>query len=197
MLYLGTSDLPIYRFDKIQSTSNLAYLIMDWNERDEVKVPDGADALWEQIQEVWHEKTHNNEAMMRNALVSELDYLERRLFVVSVLIHSINESNKVDFGIELNGWGFRFNAKKTVKSQLKNLNKQVRAAKTKIGLKQSELEQMDSGQAPMGILKQKIKLERALGLKIDIKTTAVDEWLALYDELIELNENGKRNTHNK
>ena len=133
---------------------------------------------------------------MRNALVIELDYLERRLHIVGALIHSINEENKIDFGVELNAWGFKFNAKKTVKSQLKTLNRQVRAAKTKISLKQSDLDQMDSGQAPMGILKQKIKLERALGLKIDIKTTSVDEWLALYDELIELNENGKRNTHN-
>lgn len=196
MLYLGTSDLPIYRFDKIQSTNNLAYLIIDWNERDEVKIPEGANELWEQIQEVWHEKTSNNEAMIRNALVSEVDYLERRLYAISVLIHSITENNKKAFGEELNAWGVKFNAKKTVKSQLKNLNRQVRAAKTKIGLKQSDLEQMSTDEAPMGILKQKIKLERALGLKIDIKTTPVDEWLVLYDELIELSENGKRNTHN-
>lgn len=196
MLYLGTSDLPIYRFDKIQSTNNLAYLIIDWNERDEVKIPEGANELWEQIQEVWHEKTSNNEAMIRNALVSEVDYLERRLYAISVLIHSITENNKKAFGEELNAWGIKFNAKKTVKSQLKNLNRQVRAAKTKIGLKQSDLEQMNTDDAPMGILKQKIKLERALGLKIDIKTTPVDEWLVLYDELVELSENGKRNTYN-
>ena len=196
MLYLGTSDLPIYRFDKIQSTNNLAYMIIDWNERDEVKIPEGANELWEQIQEVWHEKTSNNEAMIRNALVSEVDYLERRLYAISVLIHSITEKNKKAFGEELNAWGVKFNAKKTVKSQLKDLNRQVRAAKTKIGLKQSDLEQMNTDDAPMGILKQKIKLERALGLKIDIKTTPVDEWLVLYDELVELSENGKRNTHN-
>lgn len=196
MLYLGTSDLPIYRFDKIHLTGNLAYLIIEWNERDKVNVPDEAVELWENILDSWHKKTQNNEALIRSALVSEIDYLERRLYVVSALISCVNEKNKEAFGAELNAWGVKFNSKAKVANQRKGLEKQIRAAKMRIDIKKSELDQLTNDGEQISILKQKIKLERQLGIKIDLKTTPVDEWLMLYEELLELKEDGKRNTHN-
>ena len=44
----------------------------------------------------------------------------------------------------------------------------------------------------MSLLKQKIKLERALGIKIDLKTTPIDEWLELFEEATELTEKHNR-----
>lgn len=196
MLYLGTSDLPIYRFDKIQRTGNLAYLIMEWNERDAVEIPDEAKGLWLEIEDTWYTKTSGNETIMRCALVSEIDYLERRLHVIAALIHSLKEHNKAEIGKELNAWGVKFNSGEPISSQRKELERQLRADNTKIEAKKSELEQMSDTSAPIGILKQKIKLERTLGIKIDIKTTPVDEWLALYDEVLELKQHGERSTHN-
>ena len=197
MLYLGTSDLPIYRFDKIQQTGNLAYLVMDWDERKEIKVPEAAQTLWESIEDVWHEKTSNTKSMMYFKLVNEVDYLEKRYTMLSTLIYGISEANKEDYGKEINAWGFKFNIKGKIRPQIKDLERQLRAAKTKISVKQNELKNLtNSDKKGFSLLKQKIKLERVLETKVNLKETPVDEWLELFNEAEELIEQ-KRKAHGK
>ncbi len=197
MLYLGTSDLPIYRFDKIQQTSNLAYLVMEWDERKDIKVPEAAQTLWETVLDVWHEKTANNESKNYYALYNEVDYLEKRYTMLSTLIYGLSDANKEDYGREINAWGFKFNIKGKIKPQIKDLERQLRAAKTKIGIKQNELKTLsEGGKKGMSLLKQKIKLERVLEVKINLKETPVDEWLELFNEAEELTAEKKR-SHGK
>lgn len=195
MLYLGTSDLPIYRFDKIQQTGNLAYLVMEWDERKEIEVPKATQTLWDTVLEVWHEKTANNEFKLYYALYNEVDYLEKRLMMLKVLVDGLNEANKEEYGREISAWGFKFNIKGKVKVQRENLDRQLRAATNRIHLKKNELDNF-SNKKGMSLLKQKIKLERALSISIDLKTTPVDEWLELFNEAQELTEE-KRRSHGK
>ena len=195
MLYLGTSDLPIYRFDKIQQTGNLAYLVMEWNERGTLEPPKEALKLWETVENTWHEKTANAKSKIYYALVNEVDYLEKRFTMLSTLIYGLSEANKESYGAEINAWGFKFNLKGRVKPQIKDLERQLRAAKTKITIKQNELKNFSTKKG-MSLLKQKIKLERVLETKIVLKDTPVDEWLELFNEAEEVNEQ-KKQAHGK
>ena len=197
MLYLGTSDLPIYRFDKIQQTGNLAYLVMEWDERKEIKVPEAAQTLWGSIEDAWHEKTANNESKTYYAIVNEVDYLEKRYTMLSTLIYGLSEANKEEYGREINAWGFKFNIKGKIRPQIKDLERQLRAAKTRIVVKQNELKNLtNSDKKGISLLKQKIKLERVLETKINLKETPVDEWLELFNEAEELIEL-KKQAHGK
>lgn len=193
MLYLGISDLPIYRFDKIQNTMNLSYLVVDYNERNQVEIPKEAEALWDEIESEWQKRTHNNEAMNRYALYDELSHLETRFRILTSLIYGLNEKNKEAFAKEIKAWGFSVNLKDTPKVRLKSLERQLRAAKMRISLKSDELEELSKGGESISLIKQKVKLERVLGFKIDTRQTPVEEWLAIYDEAAELKKasNGK------
>ena len=195
MLYLGTSDLPIYRFDKIQQTGNLAYLVMEWDERKEIEVPKATQTLWDTVLEVWHQKTANNESKLYYALYNEVDYLEKRFMMLEVLIEGLNEANKEEYGREISAWGFKFNIKGKVKAQRENLERQLKAATNRIHLKKNELDNF-SNKKGMSLLKQKIRLKLAFPIEIDLKTTSVDEWLEIIDHAQELTEE-KRRSHGK
>ena len=191
MLYLGSSDLPIYHFNQIQETGNLAYLVMEWNGRGTIKIPEEASKLWDLILEVWHEKTANNESSLYYQLYNEVDYLEKRLMILEVLINGINEKNKEEYGSEIIAWGYQLNLNAKIKPQFKGLKRQIRASKSSLSIKNNQLELMTNKKG-MSLLKQKIKLERALGIKIDLKTTPIDEWLELFNEATELTEKHNR-----
>lgn len=101
-----------------------------------------------------------------------------------------------DFYItELAKWGYEINIKNPLKDELKRMFQLIRANDNKIGLVESEIEFLrDDEQEPISLVKQAIKLAQGLGKeRIDTKTTTVEEWIGLIEELKITNEYKLRN----
>lgn len=193
ILYLGVSDLPIYNFDKILKTSNLLYLVVGWNEREVIKIPEKANELWSEIYNTYCELTENNEALAHYALLTELSYLESKYVIVHALITTLREHNKIEFGERLNKLNFQFDATKDIGSQAENLKRQLRIIEQEIRITKGKLEALKNEDDPKGILNQKIKLERITSLKINLKETSVEEWIAIHNEAQEIIEQQRKN----
>ena len=195
MIYLGTYDMPIYHFTKCLIKDDLRYMVIGWNEREEIEIPKEAEDTWEEIFNKYCDKTSNNDTDTYYALINEIDYLKRRFNILEVLVKELNENNRETFGWEIEQWGFIVNKDKLIKDQIKSFERQFRIAKQDIDLKEDELEKMmketDNGE-PMNLYKKKIKLERITGLKIDLKTTVIDEWIEILSEADEISEFNKR-----
>ena len=82
-----------------------------------------------------------------------------------------------------------------ISNQIKSFEKQFRIAKQDIDLKEDDLKKMmkenDNGE-PLNLYKKKIRLERIVGIKIELKTTVVDEWIEIMNEADEINSINKR-----
>jgi len=195
MIYQGTHDMPIYHFWKCLVKDDMRYMVVGWNERDEIKIPEDADEKFFDVFNEYCMKTANNETDTYYALLNEIDYMKRRYNILAILVGELNEENKEAYGNEIQLWGFRFDLKKTVAEQIKNFEKQFRAARQDIELKEDELKKLtgetDEGE-PLNLYKKKIRLERILGISIELKATVIDEWIEIESEAKEVNEEIKR-----
>ena len=186
MLYNSTGNLPIYNFDKIVRNNDYRYLVIGWNERDDIELPKEVDNVWQEIYNEYCVKTENNEALTYYALHNEVSYLETRLEIIIALIENMTEDNKEEFGRELNAWGVKFNIKGSIASQIPNLKTALRGAKQKYDIRLEKLNGMKSDDEPMSILRQIIKLDRITGIKINIKTDVVDYLIEVNKEAAEI-----------
>lgn len=194
MIYRGTYDMPIYHFTKCLIKDDLRYMEIGWNERDEITIHKDAAGTWEDIFDQYSIKTSNNDTEMYYTLIEELDYMSRRYVILEILVREINENNRKEFGKEIEAWGFIIKPIKIYR-QVKDFERQFRIAKQDIDLKQDDLDKLmvenDSGE-PMNLYKKKIRLERITGLKIDLKTTVIDEWIEILNEADDINSMNKK-----
>jgi len=193
ILFLGIGDMPIYNFDKILKTNNLSYMVVDWNERKEIKPPEEAVKKWEGIYNKYCELTADNETLTFYSLNSEISYLEMRYLAIISLVENLCEAYKKEIGLRLNKWGIPFNIKGKIKPQLELLKRHIRIAEQNIKIKQRKLKELkkddDEGST---ILQQKIRLERITTLKIDLRKTSVEEWIELHNEAKSIVEQQKK-----
>lgn len=195
MIYLGTHDMPIYHFTKCLVKDDLRYMVIGWNERDEIEIPENTEEIWFEIFNSYSDKTRTNESDTYYALINEIDYLKRRFYILETLIRDLNENNRELYGNEIKLWGFNYHSDKLIEEQRKSFERDFRIAKQEIELKEDELQKMlketEDGE-PLSLYKTKIKLERVIGVKIDLKTTVLDEWIELIREAEEINEQTKK-----
>lgn len=182
-LFLGIGDMPIYNFDKVLKTNNLSYLVILWNERNEIEVPKEANNLWDEIYNEYCEKTANNDALTFYSLSAEIGYLEMRYSAIFTLVNNLCEAYKEPLGRALNKWGVPFNIKGKIEPQIKQLESNLKFAAHIIERKKSKLEGLKpEDDEQISLIQQKIKLERTTEIKINLKETSVEEWIELHNE---------------
>ena len=183
-LFLGIGDMPIYNFDKLLKSNNMAYLVVDWNERKEIEPPKEALERWNEIYNEYCKRTANNEALTFYQLSCEIGYLEMRYTSIYALVTNLCEAYKEEIGLRLNKWKIPFNIKGEIKPQIELLERHLRIAKQNLGMKTRKLEALkgDDNEEGSSIIQQKIKLERVTSIKIDLKLTSVEEWLEIHNE---------------
>jgi hypothetical protein len=188
-LFLGIGDMPIYNFDKVLKTNNMSYLVVGWNEREEIKPPKEALKRWEDIYNEYCKRTANNDALNLYSLSCEVGYLEMRYTSIVSLYMNLCEAYKEEIGLRLNKWKIPFNIKGSIYEQKPNLERHLRIAKQNLDMKKRKLntikEENEENESPV-LLKQKIRLERVVGIKINIKETSVEEWIELHNEAKEI-----------
>jgi len=191
-LFLGIGDLPIYNFDKILKSNNMAYMVIGWNEREEIEIPKEAQSKWDEVYNEYCKRTANNEALTFYSLTCEVGYLEMRYTAIYSLIQNLCEPYKEEIGRRLNKWKIPFNIKGSIKKQLPQLETQLRIASQNIKIKKNKLQDLKSDDNDQStLLQQKIKLERVTSLKIDLKQTSVEEWIEIHNEAKEIIEQQK------
>ena len=195
LIYLGIGDMPIYNFDKLLKTNNLSYMVVGWNEREEIEPPKEAEERWNDIYNEYCERTANNDALNYYTLSSEIGYLEMRYSAIYSLVYNLCEAYKKEIGRLINKWGVPFNIDGKIEPQMETLQRHLRIAEQNLKLKQRKLNEIKKNQEEgesLSLIQQKIKLERVLKLSIEIKKTTAEEWIELHKEAKEVLEQQKK-----
>ena len=82
--------------------------------------------------------------------------------------------------------------KKPLEDEVERITRMFRARKSKLDLKKAEYEEESKESKPMSLISQKVKMERALNINIDVKKTSAIEWIAYIDELKEMANNSRQ-----
>ena len=185
-LYKSLDDISIYRFDKALN-GDLRYLS---KKKDVEKIIIDVDFqnVWSDLINEYSIRTKNNTTIRIYLLIGEINYLESRNNVVPSLIQNIILSKDKEITKEsidhINRWGFPINSEKSINEELKKIMIAINNSYTKIKRKTAEYKDLtkDKG-SQLTLIQQKLKLDRHLGVKIDLKKDTVSYWLACWDEL--------------
>ena len=196
-LYRSLDELSIYRFDKIIS-GDLRYL----SKKDDityVKISDVYNDVWKDLYNQYAEKTKNNTTVRSYLLIGEINYLSLKLYIVPTLIDVVlSPTTKNQFlhtVNEIRNWGFPIDNDENLAERFKKISESLKNSKTKLKRKKAEYKELTKeNENRLSIIQQKVKLERALGVSIDVNKTSVIEWLAYWDEMesmIQISKNKK------
>jgi hypothetical protein len=201
--YKTCDDLPIYNFYKIMEESNYMHLIVGYDGYQDIKIEhEDIESVWQDIHEEYVKMSGDNSTKLYYELINEVLYLETRYKVVMDLLSSLAENSMSDQMIsayikELRQWKYKIDDSKPFEDEMDKMVRQLKASENKIRLKKDELEKLkennNDGES-MSLIKQTVKLEQALERNnIDTKKTSVTKWIALLEEIKEINAQRQKN----
>lgn len=201
--YKNCDELPIYNFHEILKNNDLNFLVVGYEQSDEIELDDKASGLWSEIYEEYIDLTGDNTLKVYYEVLQDLMFLKTRYSVVSGLLVNVSTMQLTEdiftkYISELRSWGYKINVNKPLANEINRKVRQLRASENKIRIKENELESLRSKRDHgdnMTLITQSVKMEQALSRNnIDIKTTVVSKWVAMIKEIKEINEaNRKRN----
>jgi len=179
------STLSIYAFDKISDTSDMRFMVIGWDEFEDIEVDEKvAQELWKEIFNEYIVLSDDNKITMYYTALGELSYLKARKYTVSKLLDRlvhIEDKKMIDAYIsELKKWKFIIKKDKPFKDEIIRMFIQLKATDNKINLKESELKGYRESGVKVSLTEQVVKLEDATGRNlIDPKHTSVEKWLMI------------------
>lgn len=184
-LYRSLEDLSIYRFDKIIH-GDLRYLSKKENVTN-VKISNVYNEVWKGLYNDYAAKTNNNTTIRVYLLLGEINYLSLRYKIVPELIDVALSSTDLDIFkmaiTEIKSWGFSMDMNNPIVEETNKIIKALNNSITKIKRKRAEYKELTKKEEKaLSIIQQKVKLERVIGIKVDIKKDSVLDWLAYWDE---------------
>jgi len=184
-LITSLEDLSIYRFDKIIN-GDLRYLSRSAN-LGSLSVGQIYEQAWEKLYNEYVKLTKNNTTLRIYLLIGEINYLTLRYKIVPSLIDTVLSATdeKIFEGCidEIEMWGFLINKDNPLEDELEKVVKALNNSLTKIKRKKAEYDDLTKKkEVELTIFQQKTKLERILGININVKICSVIEWLAYIDE---------------
>jgi len=199
--YRNCNELSIHSFSKVLETNNYAWLLVDFDEYKDVKFDEKeASEIWQKIFEEYSKLTEDNKALLFLAIHQQLIYLRTRYEVArTLLMQLVNGVEKKDirFGYfkALAEWNYNINTEKPLHEELERMFMQLKASTNKINIKQSELDDLKVNEGEkLSIIEQGLKLELALDKNdINLKTTSVTKFIAMFKEVRLRNEARKKN----
>ena len=187
-------DISIYALDKCMK-GDLRYMLRGY-EFGEVEVPENIEEAWNELYNKWMELTATQDSVLSYSLLLEINFLEQSLAFAPILLREIIKPKpkkiKLEFYKELSAWGFPMSPKKPLEDEVERITRMFRARKSKLDLKKAEYEEESKESKPMSLISQKVKMERALKINIDVKKTSAIEWIAYIDELKEMANNSRQ-----
>ena len=169
---------------------NYAHLIVGWDEYEKIEYDeDELKKVWDKIYIEYCDLTNDNQSLFYYQLLSEVNYLEVRKYVVLKLLEQLmtyqRSGEDLDKYIEvLKLWKYNWDKKLTYEEAIIKIFKNIKASDNKLRLKKDELEKMKSTDDPMTLTAQVVKLELSLEKNhIEPKTTSVLKWVTMLDEV--------------
>lgn len=199
--HISCATLSIGAFHKIMETGDLCFLAKEPYKNFVIDIGrERLSEVWANIYKEYCEMTNDNRALEYYRLKSELLYLETRRHIASKILVQITMRNMarpvfMEYIKELRSWGFKYKKDRKVVSELQDLSNQIKFAANRINLTKAKLESFKDTKKAMDIEKQVLKVEQALGKNmIDPWQTSVKRWVAMMEQISELNqEREKRN----
>ena len=203
-LYKSCKDLPIRRFDDVYKTKDFRYLCIDYDGYNEIEAPKEAEERWKDIFDEWVSLCDDNTISYYYQLILEVTYLETRFHVSKVLLWEIHtrypqsmSEESLDGYIEaLKLYKYKYNKNNDSLDEVKRLMLQREASKNKLGIKRSELEEMqkqNEGETPKTLEAQAIMLEHITGIKTDLEKDSVLKWIETGKLASSINEQRRKN----
>lgn len=189
-LSTSCSNIMIYNFDKCSETKDFRWMVIGWDGFDEVEFDEiEAEKNWHDIYDEYAILSDDNKTILYYRTLIELNNLKAAFYVTGELIRLLptlrSEESMNLFLDELAAYKFKTNRKDSFSSQIKQAEQMHRFFNNKVGLKQNELDLLKGDDVEkVPLMKQVVRLERALKRDlIDPKTTSVEKWQFLMDEL--------------
>lgn len=191
--YNSLDDIPVFNFFEIMEKGNYKWLFSK-PKKDILNPSKELYNAWNNLYDDYVEKTQTAETTNYFQLSKLVAELETRYMIISALIHSLDEQNKETIGRELNAWGVIFNIKGKVSAQKENLERFLRASSNKMKRKRSELTTITENdkKKAFNLYKDKITLESATGVKIDVYKMVMSEYIAVHELGVEMIEQRKK-----
>ena len=197
VIYTSCDEIKKWNFDKISETNDLKYLVAGTEYGKKAEAPENAAEIWDNILQEYTEKTENDKALIYFELLSDIDDLEMRIYFVEIILiklqkHStwMNEDIKKEYVELLKERRFYFNASKPMRAEIERLERQLKAARTKLQFMLTEAEafvEKNFKSKNISSTTIKVKIQRALKMHIDFKETTVTEFLEWIKEVTQSN----------
>jgi hypothetical protein len=170
----------------------------DCDEKTEPKSLKGADEHWLAILDEWVALVDDNRISLIYDLSSELNYLKVREKVSLMILEQIYTREMTEETLDmyvdaLMEWEYYWDANRSLLDNVERLLKEIKADKNKIGIKESEYDNLKSSDSVEQTLeKQGVIVEQVLGKNyIDLKETSVKRWVELVKLAEEINKERK------
>lgn len=202
--HISCGTLSIGAFLKIMETGDYCYLAK--NPYSNFVIDTGRERLsevWSNIYKEYCELTNDNRSLEYYRLKQELLYLETRKAVASKILVQITMRKMpndvfMEYIKELKAWGYKYNAKKMMVSELENLSGQIKFSQNRINLTNEKLESFKNTGRTVDIEEQALKIEYALGKDVvDPWNTSVKRWVKMCDQIAEINRNRQKRKNSR
>jgi hypothetical protein len=187
-VYRNCSELSIYNFDMAYKTNDYRYLVVGFDGYQDIKTPKDIEQTWKSIFDEWVKASDNSTIIFYYQLISEVAYLETRYIVAEALLLQIYQRDMDEETLDmyigmLKNWKYIYNKNNNKLDELTRLFAQHNASMNKIGLKRSELKELNKGNEDgesNSLESQAVALEQILSRNnIDTKTTSVLKWIEI------------------
>lgn len=206
-VHKSCKTLSIYSFDRIVDTTDLRYLIRDFDEFEEenfkltIVEAQELSTIFENILNEYNGLTANTKMFTnykKRMAILELEFLHDTTVKILKLFVQTNTIEVLGLLVDLK-WSF--DADKPIEEQVAAIEQSLKGIRNRIRIsKASFVNAYKDSEEPVknNLGKEALYLEINLGIsrKIDTKTTSVEEWVNMINLSVEKNKKNVSNKHN-
>lgn len=180
-------EITAHHFFKLRDTGDLQWLYPKYDGWDDIteKLPENAREYRNDILDEYAKLTKNNTTLQYMDCVDDIESAATRIYGVAIMLDAIRlrwdfmaDDTKKQYIEKLRFWNFILHTGKPLKEELERLQKQLRAAKTKLKRLEKERNDMEDSLKKDGIdiVKFKVLVQNILKRDIDLNKMSIKEW---------------------
>lgn len=180
-------EITAHHFFKLRETGDLQWLYPKYDGWESVadRLPDNAKDYASDIADEYSKLIKNNTTLQYMDCVDDIEAAATRIYGVAIMLDAIrlrweymDGETRLRYIEKLKFWNFLLNPSKPLDKELERLQKQLRAAKTKLKRLEKEREQMEKGLKDKGvdIIEFKVMVQNILKRDINLNKISIKEW---------------------
>ncbi len=189
ILHKSCETLPIYNFYKIVDSDNLNYLVVNFDDLDDVKIeidPITARLNWNDILTEYAELTANKKILNNYEKQIEIVYLEAIINAGEKILENYNEFEDIEILLLLNKFDYAFDKTKNIENQINMVIRKIKGYRNKVRILKANYANKNKKvkeEVKSNLSKDALSLELSLdiGREIDIRRTTVSKWVYMIE----------------